>query len=114
MFLKKSEHIIFKIQKSNISSKRIDVFLERESYQKIKEQIYEIAMKTKRKENIITEFKKLNGLPSYRGINQQQKNLREALIKFCKKHRVIIKKNDLFIRTKKDIVDVFDKSIYLL
>src|SRR5690625_5228453 len=113
MFLKISERIIFKIQKSNIKSKKIDVFLAKESYQNIKEQIYEIAIKTKRKENIIKEFRKINGLPAYRGINQQQINLREALIKHCKKHNIIIKKNDLFIRTKRDIVEVFDKTIFL-
>jgi len=109
MFLKISERITFKIQKSNIKNKKIDVFLAKESYQNIKEQIYEIAMKTKRKENIVTEFKKLNGLPSYRGINQQQKNLREALIKFCKRHQIIIRKYELFIRTKQDIIAVLDK-----
>src|SRR5690625_4941401 len=84
MLLKISERITFKIQISNIRNKKIDVFLEKESYQNIKEQIYEIAIKTKRKENIINEFKKLNGLPSYRGINQQQSNLREAFLKHCK------------------------------
>src|SRR5690625_231781 len=113
MFLKISERIIFKIQKSNIKNKKVDVFLEKESYRNIKEQIYEIAIKTKRKENIIKEFRKLNGLPAYRGINQQRNNLRIALIKHCKKHNITIKKSDLLIRTKKDIVDVFDKSIYL-
>src|SRR5690625_3173035 len=70
MFLKISERITLKIQKSKIKNKKVDVFLKKESYQNIKEQIYEVVTKTKRKENIITEFKKLNGLPSYRGINQ--------------------------------------------
>lgn len=68
MFLEISNRITMKIQRNPSKNYKIGVFLEKKSYKNIKEQIYQIATRTKNKQNVIEQFKRLNGLPVYSGI----------------------------------------------
>ena len=111
--LKISERITFRIKNNPSKQNKPSVFIEKNSYKNIKHTIYQIA-KRGGKNEVIKQFKKLNGLPSYSGIHQQKTNLRKALVVFCRKQNIQIKKSELPIRTKLDIVEVFDKSIYLV
>lgn len=112
LLLKISERITFKVQKNPSNRNKLSAFLERNSYLNIKHTLYDIARK-KNKHAVIKQFKKINGLPNYAGIHQQKTNLRDALIKHCQKHDVKINKKELFIRTKRNIVEVYDKTHYL-
>jgi len=85
---------------------RVTVRLSRETYEGLRIVLYETA-KTKDKQLMLNEFRKIDAFPSWAGIFEQKKNLARYLVKQARRNEVKMTLGEVHITRKRTPVQVF-------
>ncbi|MCP3033569.1 hypothetical protein LF817_19790 [Halobacillus sp. A1] len=94
----------FKIHKTNNT---VTVSMANKMFKEVKANLIEVAA-TKNLSNTRYEFEKLNGLPSWHGINKQKFQLLDLVVDELKHHNVKVKKTTFFVKLSRKKVKVFE------
>jgi len=89
--------------------KTVTVRLTKDSYRGAKAVLWDVC-RSKDRRAIIREFDKLNGIPSWKEINEQKRMLAAYVVKQARKHQVQLKRNELRISTRRKIYKPFSKA----
>ena len=105
MEVKVSDDIKFRIPRE----KSVTVRLTKDSYRGFKAVLWDVCA-SKDRRAIISEFDKINGIPSWKGIIAQKRMLAAYAVKQARQHHVPLKRNKLRISTKRKIYKPFSKE----
>lgn len=96
-------------KKTDKSDYKINVKISKNTYFNKKAIFAELEEK-KDRENIIKEFRMLNGYPCYAGVIQQKRQLQKYILNQARKHQFTLSSRELLINTKRKMYDVWNKG----
>jgi len=107
------EHLIIPVS-NNLSLKAVHsqqgwtVCMDRNTYRDIKYELYELIRSSSSQYEVIRRYRKLNGIPAWRGVIEQRKHLQRYVIAQLQKQKNIRMRNlDLLNNTKRRQYPVF-------
>jgi hypothetical protein len=78
---------------------KCQVYIDRNTYRRIRNEL-EAAILDRRPDIVIRLFNRINGFPSYAGINSQKCELKKWALRECKKHNLKLQTEKLRINTR--------------